>query len=89
MVREPEEYTPREHPPEPPGVGERPAGTRREHLDPDEARRIAREQGRLISSGRARKGRIVLTTPLRRWIFVGALVALVLIALLSRIALPG
>lgn len=81
MAREPEEYSERERPPEAPGVGERATGTRRQHLAPDEAERIARQQGRLIESGRSRKGFIVLRTPARIAIFVGGLVLLIALAI--------
>ena len=50
-------------------------------LDPDEQRRLAREQGEAIASGRARKGQIVLDTPLRRAIFIGGLIGLIVLAI--------
>jgi hypothetical protein len=50
-------------------------------LSPDEKRRLAREQGEAIASGRARKGHIVLNTPTRRAIFIGGLVGIVILVL--------
>ena len=51
-------------------------------LTEDEKRELAREQGQAIASGRARKGYIVLRTPLRRAIFIGGLLAIVALALI-------
>ena len=51
-------------------------------LSEDEKRRLAREQGEAIASGRARGGYIVLRTPLRRAIFIGGLLALVALGLI-------
>ena len=50
-------------------------------LTSDEKHRLAREQGEAIASGRARKGHIVLRTPLRRAIFIGGLLGIVVLAL--------
>ncbi len=50
-------------------------------LNPEEKDRLAHEQGEAISSGRARKGHIVLRTPLRRAIFIGGLLGIVVLAL--------
>ena len=50
-------------------------------LTPEEKERLAREQGEAIASGRARKGHIVLNTPLRRAVFVGGLVGIVVLVL--------
>lgn len=50
-------------------------------LSADEKQRLAREQGEAISSGRARKGYIVLNTPLRRAIFIGGLIGIVVLML--------
>jgi len=50
-------------------------------LTSDEKRRLAREQGEAIASGRARKGHIVLNTPLRRAIFIGGLLGIVVLVL--------
>jgi hypothetical protein len=50
-------------------------------LTPDEKQRLAREQGEAISSGRARKGHIVLNTPMRRAVFIGGLVGIVVLVL--------
>lgn len=38
--------------------------------------------GVTLSAEEGRQGRIVLTTPLRRWIFFGGLVAVILLALI-------
>ena len=50
-------------------------------LSSEEKQRLAREQGEAISSGRARKGHIVLNTPLRRAIFIGGLLGIVVLVL--------
>lgn len=52
--------------------------------EPTEAEReeTLREQAERIRSGRARGGRIVLNTPLRRALFLGGLVGLFLLALI-------
>ena len=65
-----------------PDPGERGPGFGRSRpLTAAERERIAREQGELIASGRARKGYIVLRTPMRRAIFIGGLVGIVLLVL--------
>ncbi|MGM0586277.1 MAG: hypothetical protein ACQEUZ_16640 [Pseudomonadota bacterium] len=55
-----------------------------EQADPREAERekTLRDQAERIRSGRARGGRIVLNTPLRRALFLGGLVGLFLLALI-------
>lgn len=50
-------------------------------LSTEEKHRLAREQGDAISSGRARKGHIVLRTPLRRAVFIGGLLGIVVLVL--------
>ncbi len=50
-------------------------------LTAEEQQRLAREQGEAIASGRARKGHIVLNTPLRRAIFIAGLLGIVVLAL--------
>ena len=55
-------------------------------LTSDEKHRLAREQGEAISSGRARKGYIVLNTPQRRAIFIGGLIGIVVLVLVVAIA---
>ena len=60
---------------------ENPGFGRSRSLSRDEQQRLARQQGELISSGRARKGRIVLNTPARRAVFVGGLVGIFVLAL--------
>lgn len=55
-------------------------------LSAEEQQRLAREQGELIASGRSRKGEIILRTPLRRAIFIGGLVGIVLLVLIVGIA---
>jgi hypothetical protein len=50
-------------------------------LTPEEQRRLAREQGGAIASGRARGAHIVLNTPRRRAIFIGGLLGLVVLGL--------
>lgn len=84
MAREPDADTERAKagrpgPEAPDGSGE-PRG-RPEALQPDEKRRVAEEQGRLIASGRARKGHVVLRTPARRAVFIGGLLGIVILAL--------
>lgn len=61
------------------GTGSRPSST-------DEREELARKQGELISSGRARKGHIVLRTPARKAVFIGGLAGIVLLALVLAIA---
>lgn len=51
-------------------------------LTDEEKARLARQQGEAISSGRASKGYIVLRTPLRRAIFIGGLVGIVVLSLI-------
>ena len=88
MAREPSAETARAEaekpaPGEAPGVpDDRNHGFGRSRpLSPEEAQRLAREQGEAIASGRARKGHIVLTTPMRRAIFIGGLVGMVVLVL--------
>lgn len=51
-------------------------------LTAEEQARLAKEQGELIASGRARKGHIVLRTPARRAVFIGGLVGIVVLVLI-------
>lgn len=51
-------------------------------LTETEKRDLAREQGEAIASGRARKGHIVLRTPLRRAIFIGGLIGIIVLGLI-------
>jgi hypothetical protein len=88
MAREPSAETARAEaempaPGEPPGTpGETNHGFGRSRpLSPDEKQQLAREQGDAISSGRARKGHVVLDTPTRRAIFIGGLLGIVILVL--------
>ncbi len=88
MAREPSVETERaeERTPGPDAPGETSYGFGRSRpLTAEEQRRLAREQGEAIASGRARKGHIVLNTPLRRAIFIGGLLGLVVLALVLAI----
>ena len=85
MAREPsveteraEERRPRSDAPDETAYG---AGRSRP-LTEEEKRRLAREQGEAIASGRASKGYVVLRTPLRRAIFIGGLVAAIVLTLI-------
>ena len=85
MAREPSAETERaeERRPRPDAPEETAYGFGRSRpLTDDEKRRLAREQGEAIASGRARKGYVVLRTPLRRAIFIGGLLALVVLGLI-------
>ena len=91
MAREPEEYTGRaeERRPRPPdgralGDVEPRTGDPLEPdpPEPDPRRRLAGEQGRMIASGEASKGHTVLRTPLRRAVFIGGLLGVILLALI-------
>jgi hypothetical protein len=88
MAREPSAETVRAEA-EMPAPGEAPGAPddanygfgRSRPLNPEEKQRLAREQGEAIASGRARKGHIVLNTPMRRAIFIGGLVGIVVLVL--------
>ena len=86
MAREPEADTERAKAnrpgPEAP-EGSEPERGRAQSLSPDEKRRVAREQGRLIASGEASKGHTVLRTPARRAIFIGGLLGIVVLAFIA------
>lgn len=84
MAREPSEETERARvrAPGPDAPDETSYGFGRSRpLSPEEQNRLAREQGAAIESGRARKGHIVLNTPLRRAVFIGGLVGIVVLGL--------
>ncbi len=68
-----------------PRKDEDPGFGRSRPLTAEEQERLARQQGELIASGRARKGQIVLNTPARRAVFIGGLVGIVLLALIVTI----
>lgn len=85
MAREPSEETERadERRPGPDAPDETNYGRGRSRPPTeDEKRRLAREQGESIASGRASKGFIVLRTPLRRAIFIGGLLGILVLALI-------
>lgn len=54
-------------------------------LTPEESQALAREQGRLIGSGKASKGQVILNTPLRRVIFIIGLAGIVILGLVVSI----
>lgn len=85
MAREPEKDSihAENRKPRPPAGRSAPEQQSEQHgaMALDEKRRLAREQGRLIASGRATKGHTVLRTPLRRAIFIGGLLGIVILAL--------
>lgn len=54
-------------------------------LTPQENEALAREQGKLIGSGKASKGQVILNTPLRRAIFIVGLAGIVILALIVSI----
>ena len=85
MGREPSEETERayERRPGPDAPDETNYGIGRSRpLTEEEKGRLAREQAEAIASGRARKGYIVLRTPLRRAIFIGGLLAIIVLGLI-------
>ena len=51
-----------------------------------EREELAKTQGELIATGHARKGHIVLRTPIRRALFIGGLAGIVLLMLIVTIA---
>ena len=85
MAREPSEETARAEARRPgPDAPDETAYRRGRSRPPteDEERQLAREQSQAIASGRASKGHIVLRTPLRRAIFIGGLVGMIVLALI-------